>query len=160
MFSKLNQAGDTIVEVLIAMAVASLVLGVSYAAANQNLLSTRQAQEHSEATEIANEQLEGLVTLISYNDPAIDAQLNAATPVYKCIAISGALTVASQSSLVDPRADETSKYNAQCVRSSAAGYRIALWKDATETFHVLVTWDSISRDTQSSVSVQHKAFAR
>ena len=53
-----SQRGDTIVEVLIAMAVASSVLGITYATMNRNLLITRGAQERTEAAKLAQGQLE------------------------------------------------------------------------------------------------------
>ncbi len=57
-----RQKGDTIVEVLIAIAVVSLVLGGAYSIANRSLASVRQAQEHAEALKIAESQVEKLKT--------------------------------------------------------------------------------------------------
>lgn len=56
--NKMGQAGDTIVEVLIAMAVLSAILGGAYISANQSLNNSRQAQERGEAAKVANSQLE------------------------------------------------------------------------------------------------------
>jgi Tfp pilus assembly protein PilV len=55
-----NQTGDTIVEVLIAIAVSSAVLGSSYAIVNRAVNSSQQANEHSLALKLAEEQLERL----------------------------------------------------------------------------------------------------
>jgi prepilin-type N-terminal cleavage/methylation domain-containing protein len=63
-----SQAGDTIVEVMIVLAVLSLALSISYATANRSLLDTRQAQENSEASELAESQVEGLRTLSVVGD--------------------------------------------------------------------------------------------
>lgn len=68
MFIRLSEAGDTIVEVLIVLAVLGLSLGISYATANRSLLGARQAQEHSEALEILQGQLEQLRANAA-NDP-------------------------------------------------------------------------------------------
>ena len=57
-YFKLTQGGDTIVEVLIAMAVISSVLGGAYASANRNSKSAQQSQEHSRALKVAETQLE------------------------------------------------------------------------------------------------------
>lgn len=57
---KLKQAGDTIVEVLVALAVSSLVMGSAIASANQSLRGSQRAQERSEAQKIAEAQLEQL----------------------------------------------------------------------------------------------------
>lgn len=63
-----GQRGDSIVEVIIVLAVLSLALSIAYATSNQSLLATRQAQENSQATEILRSQLE---TLRSYT--AVDS---------------------------------------------------------------------------------------
>jgi type II secretory pathway pseudopilin PulG len=56
----LNAAGDTIVEVLIAISIASLVLGGAFAVTSRTLKNARQAQEHSEALKLLEGQLEQL----------------------------------------------------------------------------------------------------
>ncbi|HYF97318.1 MAG TPA: hypothetical protein VD947_04775 [Patescibacteria group bacterium] len=55
-----DRRGDTIVEVLIAVAVMSLVLAISYSLANKNSQFVRTAQERGEAQKYAEEQLERL----------------------------------------------------------------------------------------------------
>jgi type II secretory pathway pseudopilin PulG len=59
----LNNKGDTIVEVLIAVAVMSLVLGVSFVGSNRAYSDIRDAQQHQIATTIAQTQLEDLNAL-------------------------------------------------------------------------------------------------
>lgn len=65
---RLNIRGDTIVEVMIVLAVLGLAIGISYATANRSLLNARQAQENSEATQLVQSQIEGLRTMTQ--DPA------------------------------------------------------------------------------------------
>jgi len=60
MLKPLNQAGDTIVEVMVVLAILGLAIGISYATANQSLLNTRQAQENSQASEYVQSQVEAL----------------------------------------------------------------------------------------------------
>jgi type II secretory pathway pseudopilin PulG len=55
-----NQTGDTIVEVLLAVAIIAGVLAVSYATMNRNLVNIRDNQERTEATKLAQGQLESL----------------------------------------------------------------------------------------------------
>ena len=55
-----HQKGDTIAEVLISVAVLSLILSISYGLANRSTLAVRQSQERSEAQQINNGQLEQL----------------------------------------------------------------------------------------------------
>lgn len=55
-----NQRGDTIVEVLIAIAVVSLVLVTAYATSTRNINTLEDTQEHSEALQLAQTQIEYL----------------------------------------------------------------------------------------------------
>lgn len=60
-----KQRGDTILEVLIAVAVLSFALATSYTMANRSVLSVRQAQERAESSKITNSQLERLKQYMS-----------------------------------------------------------------------------------------------
>lgn len=62
MLVRLKQRGDTIVEVMIVLAVLGSAIGISYATANRSLLNARQAQENAEAARIAQAQVEALYT--------------------------------------------------------------------------------------------------
>lgn len=62
---RLTQRGDTIVEVLIVIAVMSSVLGGAYAITNRNVNNNQQAQEHSQALKVAESQLEQLKSYIA-----------------------------------------------------------------------------------------------
>ena len=53
-----NQAGDTIVEVLIATAIISLILTAAYATASRNANSAQETREHTQAVKIAERQVE------------------------------------------------------------------------------------------------------
>ena len=67
--SKLTQRGDTIVEVLIAIAVASAILGGSYTIANKSSQQIRGAQERTEASKIAAGAVENLASTIASTSP-------------------------------------------------------------------------------------------
>jgi type II secretory pathway pseudopilin PulG len=53
-----NNRGDTIVEVLIALAIIGAVIGTTYAIASVSLRQGRQAQERTEALKVAESQIE------------------------------------------------------------------------------------------------------
>ncbi|MCL4358170.1 hypothetical protein M1512_04780 [Patescibacteria group bacterium] len=57
---KLKNDGDTIVEVLIALAVLSLAFAISYATASRALQVSQNSQEHSQALEYLDAQVEAL----------------------------------------------------------------------------------------------------
>jgi prepilin-type N-terminal cleavage/methylation domain-containing protein len=64
-----RQRGDTIVEVMIVLAVLGLAFAISYATANRGVLQARNAEEHSEALGILDGQVEELRAAFSQNDP-------------------------------------------------------------------------------------------
>jgi hypothetical protein len=66
-----NSKGDTIVEVMIALAVLGLAFGISYATANKGLLQARNAQEHSEALTNIDKQVELLRQAAATSDKDI-----------------------------------------------------------------------------------------
>ncbi len=55
-----NQTGDTIVEVLIAIAIVSVVLVGAYVTTNKNIQSTQDAQERTQAVKLVESQIEYL----------------------------------------------------------------------------------------------------
>lgn len=68
-----RQAGDTIVEVLIAIAVVSGVLGITYSIMNRNQMIVRTNQERTEASKLAQQQIEMLKGYIAgHGEPALD----------------------------------------------------------------------------------------
>lgn len=71
LFTTMGDGGDTIVEVLIAIAVISVVLVGAYATTNHSLRSTEDAQERSNATSLVESQLELLKTASSTDPYAI-----------------------------------------------------------------------------------------
>jgi type II secretory pathway pseudopilin PulG len=70
---KLSIKGDTIIEVLLAIAIVSLVLSGAYASARRSLVITQQNQERGEAIKLVEQQLERLKTKSSDPTKAIFA---------------------------------------------------------------------------------------
>lgn len=68
---QLGSRGDTIVEVLIVLAVLGLALSISYASASRGLQQSRNAQEHSEALGIINSQVELLRSAFAHQAGAV-----------------------------------------------------------------------------------------
>lgn len=52
------QRGDTIIEVMLVVAILGLAFALAYATANAAVIKTRNAQEHAEALQYLNSQLE------------------------------------------------------------------------------------------------------
>lgn len=71
-----NATGDTIVEVMLALAILGLVLGGAYVVSNHNTLNERRAQERGVALQLAQGQIESMKQFASesslataYNSP-------------------------------------------------------------------------------------------
>lgn len=128
---KRQQKGDTIVEVLIAMAVASSVLATSFITMNRNLLIARTSQERSEAAKYAQGQLEALkaTTDAKLPIPAGSFCFNLLTG-----AISGAPCVSSY-------------YNASIVRDLSA----------PRQYRITVTWDKLGGGTETTIMAYRTA---
>lgn len=74
--TKLNQFGDTIVEVLMAVVVVGLAIGLGYSVASRSLRTNRQAQERVEALKQVETQLELLkkqASVSTASDPIFQA---------------------------------------------------------------------------------------
>lgn len=86
-----RQRGDTLVEVLIAIAVVSLILGGAYVTTNRSLQATRAAQERSTALKLAESQIERIKGLVG-TDP--DSVFGTGVPTVFCISSADGSVVA------------------------------------------------------------------
>jgi len=119
---KLKQRGDTIVEVLIATAVVSLVLTGAMAISNSSLKQIRGAQERSEAQAYAQSTVE---LLDGY--AGSESELN-----NKCLYIDAGVITAGL---------------ANCVFSRYT--QIVTYDQAKESYIVTVTWDGITGNQET-----------
>ena len=154
-----HNAGDTIVEVLIAMAVASAVIGSSYLVVNRTMANTRQAQEHTEALEIANNQIESIVTLAS-NPGASD--LTDQNPRFNCVSKdTGSLTPQPQ---LNFPSNDSSKYVADCLVGTSVQYKVAFEYVTTgltaqqRYYKVYITWPSVTGNGSDQVTMLYRAY--
>lgn len=156
-----KQGGDTIVEVLIAMTVVAAVLGASYTIVNRTLANARQAQEHSEALQIANKQIEYLTTLMASGSVG---DLTDGTPTFNCAnKNTGALE--PQNGLGDP--SQLSRYAAACISDGSVQYFTAFKYDTNPAdatngpvkfFRVYVTWPSVTGHGNDQVTLAYRAY--
>ena len=150
---KLNQAGDTILEVLIAIAVVGLVLGLSYTSVNRSLKATRASQERGEAIKIAESQLEKLnllsVVPVGVSDPSsIFNPTNRNFCLYSAVPTDLPTRVNFSSYNPDVLLENTnySQYPPQCI--DGRYYFSITYQDkggATRNiFKVIVRWERVS----------------
>jgi prepilin-type N-terminal cleavage/methylation domain-containing protein len=69
----IGQKGDTIIEVLIAIAVMGTVIAGGFAIANRSMRGIRQAQERGEALKLAERQIERIKQYAPTNDNFFDS---------------------------------------------------------------------------------------
>ncbi len=136
----LSQKGDTIVEVLIAISIVSLVLISAYSIANFNLKKTRDSQERAEAMKIAEGQMEKLRYY------AID-NLGAGNTFNDnpyCITHSPPYTLSRQTTSLAP-----GSWNNNCKTGVNNRYRFAIDYKAAggdDLFTVYTRWESLTGD--------------
>lgn len=149
------QKGDTIVEVLIAIAVLSLVLGGAYASSRRSLNATIQSQERSTALKIAEEQQEKIKYITTSSGPITYSNEDAF-----CISDSNTVIAATTPDTIDANAAaDFSKYNTvapNCIKSNGVNYYIAVGRSLANVFTVYVRWDNARGSGQDSVVIAYK----
>lgn len=151
---KLNQTGDTIVEVLLALAVLAGVIGVSYAVASRSLARAQQAQERVQATKLVEGQIEALKYLASSIESTHTALFNSlitdldtATPPVspQCLIVNSVTGVVSKVIYTD----------SQCKNSGLFNYYIAAYDTVSKIFTIKTEWPSF-RSGNDNVTMYYK----
>ncbi len=144
-----NQRGDTIIEVMIVLAVLGLAIGIAYSTANRSLLNARQAQENSQATAAAQAQVEQLVSIgCTSGNPECDIT-NPANPGYGLLHPPGGGAFCIVDGAVKPYTDPLCSQQAPLPGSSV---QITCLNSCASPriFEVVVSWDDVlgqGRDT-------------
>lgn len=133
-FLKLDNRGDTIVEVLLAIAIVSAILGAAYVSVNQSSFGIRQSQERSEALKFTEAQLE-LLASGEFNPGSF-------TGGDKCI--SDQLAVTSDESI--------------CQKGPDGRYRVFVrHNNANNTYLARAEWDKIGGGEQEFIEIFYRA---
>jgi prepilin-type N-terminal cleavage/methylation domain-containing protein len=141
--------GDTIVEVMIVLAILGLAISICYATAHRSLLNARQAQENSIATDLAQSQIETIRALAGANDPANNVFQAGPFCTYLN---SGAYTV------VTPVTNPDTSYKTECTRENSL-YQIAVrYDNAANTFKVVITWPDVLGEGNDTVTQIYKVY--
>jgi|GEM_PF-1023758 len=147
-----SERGDTIVEVMIVLAVLGMAIGISYATANRSLLNARQAQENSQASELVQSQLEQLRTMTKNN--CTTAPVDTAHCIY-----SGSPYGSSTSPFcVVSGVVKNAKTDASCLKAGESGrYRLTITRDnSTDTFTIVASWDDVEGEGTDTVTLNYK----
>ncbi len=153
---KLQQAGDTIVEVIIVLAVLGTAISIAYSTASRSLQATRQAEENSQATQLVQSQIE---SLRSYSGvaPGDPHNIYIASGAF-CFDTSG--NVATSPTLL-PTTTSTGAYNGGCVYNNLYNIAIFYTKNnllghQTDTFTVRATWDDVQGSGKDTVTLVYR----
>ena len=125
MLKRLTQTGDTIVEVLLAIAIVSAVLGGAYASTSGSLSGSRRSQERGEAVKLLQGQLERL------NEAAHSPTVNLLTaPNPFCLIVSGGVLT------------PVAATNPGCQQGVGSRYRLSIQR-AGNVYTATAQWDRV-----------------
>ncbi|NBU34261.1 prepilin-type N-terminal cleavage/methylation domain-containing protein [bacterium] len=132
-----GQRGDTIIEVMLAIAVLSMVLAASYNIANRALMTGRYAQEQTEAVKQAESQLEKL----KYKASLVKSGDSVAGTIFDTASGSTTFCIGDDSSL-SKITSTNSSYDSVCKGRSGLYALDVNYNATSKTFIVTASWDS------------------
>lgn len=146
MHLSIKSRGDTMVEVLIAIAVVALVLGGAYVTTNRSLQATRAAEERAVALKLAESQIERVKGLLAADPGSVTG---ATSP----------FCVSSASNLPVPASDADCAVGANGDPSSAEPvYHLSIAKPTANDFVLTVQWFNVSGQGQDSLQLRYRAY--
>lgn len=141
----LRQQGDTVVEVLISIAIVSLVLSGAFVTANRSLQATRGAQERQNALKMVEAQVEQ-IKFLSKDSP--DTIFGTSVPASFCLNANTAVASSDVRCRVNAAGNPTTNvpaYNLTVTRS-------------TNLFTVRASWDNVRGTGQDLVEIKYKVY--
>lgn len=138
----MGEQGDTIVEVLISIAVVSLILGGAYVTTNNSLQGTRASQERSDSLKVAESQLEALKSMALSAPDTIFGQ-------------NGAFCI--NNGAVFGSTNARCKVNAEGAQTTTEpAYNISIARNGN-TFTITNTWSDV-KGGQDRLSLTYKVY--
>lgn len=148
---KHSQVGDTIIEVMLAIAIVGMVLGASYSTATRALRTGRFAQEQTEALKLAESQIEKIKYIAGLDISKTPPDLfDTSTPDKKIFCIDDSVPFNKVLTTVDTPA-------ASCKNISGLyTVRIEYGGPPEDTFLVTVNWERQATSQLGVVQVAYK----
>ncbi|MBA2278919.1 type II secretion system protein [Candidatus Saccharibacteria bacterium] len=144
---KRHQSGDTIVEVLIAIAVITSVLGTAFGTMNRNMLILRDNQERTESTKLAQGQIESLKA--AWDNTSQKAQITGQSSFGFCMNGTTVVDLTGNAAPTDiTSADDFANYPAECKKSY---YNIGIKRLSGKTYRVYVRYDRVGGGPRSEI---------
>lgn len=143
-----HQSGDTIIEVLIAIAVSASVIALVYATMNKNALITRSNQERIEAVRLAQSQVESLRLRTSDSNSA--ASLPSATGF--CLTNDTVVQLNGGVPAQDMSLDDLASYGDSTSGCVQDFYHFGIRRDSIDTrlFTVYVRWEKLGGSSDNT----------
>jgi type II secretory pathway pseudopilin PulG len=139
-----QNSGDTIVEVLLVLAVLGFAISISYATATRSLMDARRAQENSQASAFLQSQAEALRSMAAITGPgSIFSQpgafcVNDTVPVFTAVAAT----------------------NGVCTKNGL--YHLSITYDTPlypDGFELKALWDDVQGQGQNSVTLAYRLYS-
>jgi prepilin-type N-terminal cleavage/methylation domain-containing protein len=141
---QIGQRGDTIVEVMIVLAVLGMAISICYATATKSLSDARQAQENSEASSLVQSQVEALRVLAPYG-PSATADKNIFRANFCVINTAGVYSVVDSTDV-------------NCNNQGSVPYQLSVsyQADIDDTFIATATWPNVRGEGNDSVTTVYR----
>lgn len=156
-----NQVGDTIVEVLIAIAIISSILGGAFSATNYSSNNIRGAQERSEALNLVQGQVEQIKAFAAGSQADTTVFRPPASTRLFCFNNLGEFKNATTTNInTPPTPDDLSGYTGDCSLQPLGGvtYYVSVeYSPSTNTFTTRCRWDRVGGG-QDELTIAYKVF--
>lgn len=148
---RLGQRGDTIVEVLICIAVVSLILAGAYVTTQRSSVGVRDSQEHAEALKLVESQLEQ----VRSNATSTGDVFSSTTPF--CM-----VNVAPVSATQQPNAAKCIEDSAGNATTGEPAYHLSITRsssiNSSSLFTITASWDSVTGSGQAKESMVYRLY--
>lgn len=149
---RLGQRGDTIVEVLICIAIVSLILAGAYVTTHRSSSGVRNSQEHAEALKLVESQLE-------------QVRSNAASgagDVFSAGAPFCMVDAKPVSASVTPEANKCTQGSDGSPTTAQPAYKLRISRaasgDGGSLFTITAIWDSVTGNGQAQESMVYRLY--
>ncbi len=144
-----RERGDTIVEVLISIAVVSLILGGAYVTTNRSLQNTRASEERGNALKLVESQIEQLKGMIAQNSSAV---FGGTAPASFCM--SGTTVPLPSSATAACMVDSSGSPVGAAVQPQ---YRLSITR-SVNTFTVTNQWTNVGGRGNDQVTMTYRVY--
>lgn len=145
------------------LAILGFAIGISYSTANRSLLNARQAQENTEATELAQSQLEALRVMAptAASQPAEQNIYDVSHKDGFCVSEVSPLTIAdieSSPGVTNPACIRETFYTILVLYCGANLHQLCIGQTGptNDNFVVQVSWDNVRGLGQDTVKLTHR----